>query len=842
MALYWYGGSGNWSDYANHWSNNSGNSPDSKATAAPTSGDDVIFDSASHTTSYTVTLTAAASCRDMTWGNPASGSPTLTGAYALSFYGNVSLVSGMTWSQSGDFTFAATSGTKTLTTNTVSMASRLYMNGNGGTLQLADNLTITSVGGIRRDFGTLDATTNSTTLSLSGTTANALTLNQSGTTLYNLTVTGGTNKTSTFNFDGSQGVTVSNNLTINGNSAVNRVLVASGTIGSAKTITCGNTKTFSNVDFRDITWNSTNARTISSAASDGATGTRFLTAAAHGLIAGDTIVIAGTTNYNGAKTVSNVSDTTHFDIADAYVSSQSGTWTLDLNAITGGSGNCGGNTGFTFTTARNLYWRHGVTGSRNWSENLFTTSPEVLYGETLTNGALTSGTSWTQSGDCALTGNAATWTYSAGTSSYLQQVSGTMALATVGRAIYRFDYTVSGVSGSPTAYILSTQFADGNTYLNITNGAHTTYFISENSGGANLRIYSTLTAGQAFTLDDLSMRRVNCSIPLPQDTVYFDASSFPYGSLTVTQDMPRIGSVDFTDATNTPTWTTSTAASCFGSITLISGMTLTASTQTYTFEVRTGNTAYITCAGKTWDKNISIVGGGTLAFSDAFTQGSSRSLTVGSASSCSNAGGYTFTGGTVDCSAGGSNSIVLGAATWTLAASGSVFSSASTTAITSTGSTIKFTNTSSSSKTFAGNGKTYNNFWHSPGTGTGELDITGGPTFSDFKDDGTAAHAIKFTKSTTTVVSSWNVGTPSSRSGNTNIITLDTVDGAGTFQITGPSNTGIICNYLNIQRSVAAGTNTKWWAGGNSVNNNGAGSGWLFNAPPQVLLYGIGGY
>lgn len=48
--------------------------------------------------------------------------------------------------------------------------------------------------------------------------------------------------------------------------------------------------------------------------------------------------------------------------------------------------------------------------------------------------------------------------------------------------------------------------------------------------------------------------------------------------------MPRIPGTNWTGVTNTPTWTTSTVASVFGSLTLVSGMTLTASTQTYTFE------------------------------------------------------------------------------------------------------------------------------------------------------------------------------------------------------------------------------------------------------------------
>jgi hypothetical protein len=44
MNLYWYGGSGNWSDYINHWSLSSGNSPVNPTSAIPTFEDDVFID------------------------------------------------------------------------------------------------------------------------------------------------------------------------------------------------------------------------------------------------------------------------------------------------------------------------------------------------------------------------------------------------------------------------------------------------------------------------------------------------------------------------------------------------------------------------------------------------------------------------------------------------------------------------------------------------------------------------------------------------------------------------------------------------------------------------------
>ena len=51
---------------------------------------------------------------------------------------------------------------------------------------------------------------------------------------------------------------------------------------------------------------------------------------------------------------------------------------------------------------------------------LETNSSSGLQSENLTNGALTSGTSWTQTGDMALAGNAATYTHSSGVGTYLK--------------------------------------------------------------------------------------------------------------------------------------------------------------------------------------------------------------------------------------------------------------------------------------------------------------------------------------------------------------------------------------------------------------------------------------
>jgi hypothetical protein len=138
--------------------------------------------------------------------------------------------------------------------------------------------------------------------------------------------------------------------------------------------------------------------------------------------------------------------------------------------------------------------------------------PTQLASESLTNPSLTGGTSWTCTNDCSYSGsNSFTWSFSAGTASTLTQTSGTLALAGIGLRMYKFTYTVSGVSGTPAASITS---AFANTIgssalanLDIVSGSHTLYFQAVAAPGSFV-ITSTLTTGQAFTLASFSLKQV----------------------------------------------------------------------------------------------------------------------------------------------------------------------------------------------------------------------------------------------------------------------------------------------------------------------------------------------
>ena len=243
--MYWYGGSGNWSDYTNHWSNNSGNSPASPAANAPTSTDDAIFDGNSNATAYTVTIDATANCANLTVGNPGtSGVTTVAGGLNLNIYGNLSTATGVLVTHSGTLAFKATSGTKTITTNGVSFGSFIEFNGSGGTFQLVDDLTFTR--NLTLTAGTFDP--NGRTVTMAPLQDRTIT----GTfTFYDLIFLASSGNLSGFIL--ASDIIVSHVFTITGASdPLYRCLIKSNILGTARTVTAA-AVTASYCDFRDIT-------------------------------------------------------------------------------------------------------------------------------------------------------------------------------------------------------------------------------------------------------------------------------------------------------------------------------------------------------------------------------------------------------------------------------------------------------------------------------------------------------------------------------------------------------------------------------------------------------------
>ena len=181
-TLYWYGGTGNWSDYTNHWSYNSGNIPANPATSAPTLNDDVVFDANSG--GGTCTISATAYCRDF---SASSYAGTIAGSSTVNIYGNLTLCAGMQWTLSDTINMKATSTGHTITLAGVNIFSsgslQIIFNGIGGGWTLQDNWNISvSTGYISLQAGTLDTNGMNITISsfvIEGSSAKTLILRNS---------------------------------------------------------------------------------------------------------------------------------------------------------------------------------------------------------------------------------------------------------------------------------------------------------------------------------------------------------------------------------------------------------------------------------------------------------------------------------------------------------------------------------------------------------------------------------------------------------------------------------------------------------------------------------------
>jgi len=142
---YWVGGAGTWdATTTTNWSATSGGAG---GASAPTSVDNVIFDSLSNATLYTVTVGTNAVCNDLTVSGPLTGAVTFSlGATArLDPYGSMTLpATNCTWTGVNGclVTFRATTTGKTVTTNGVSLTlTAVTFNGVGGAWTLGSALT-----------------------------------------------------------------------------------------------------------------------------------------------------------------------------------------------------------------------------------------------------------------------------------------------------------------------------------------------------------------------------------------------------------------------------------------------------------------------------------------------------------------------------------------------------------------------------------------------------------------------------------------------------------------------------------------------------------------------------
>lgn len=308
------------------------------------------------------------------------------------------------------------------------------------------------------------------------------------------------------------------------------------------------------------------------------------------------------------------------------------------------------------------------------------------------------------------------------------------------------------------------------------------------------------------------------SVPLCHDTVILDANS---GAGTYTADMPRLGA-DITCTGFTRTLTTSTAASIYGSLTLASGMTLTASTQTYTFRGRSSHT--LTSAGKTWNKQLGIKAvGGTYTLQDALVTTSNFNPSYGTF----DANDQNVTVGSCDLNC---DVVYMGSGTWEV--TGEYFFDFSDTTYPETATILL----SSTAYAIYGKSDVIYNKLKLTGSGTFTYLIRSSHSFTTFESDKTVDYSIQFAAGTTQTITNWNV---SGTSGN--LVSL-TSSSTANYTLTKAGGGQVRADYLDIRHCVATPSDT-WYAGVNSTDNQSiatAGSGWIFGVPlPTVTTQAV---
>jgi hypothetical protein len=319
------------------------------------------------------------------------------------------------------------------------------------------------------------------------------------------------------------------------------------------------------------------------------------------------------------------------------------------------------------------------------------------------------------------------------------------------------------------------------------------------------------------------------SVPLCHDDIFFTSNSITSGSQTITLDMPRVKSLDFSSVANTPLAALTTPIDIHGNLTYRSAMTSTGSS-TNLFQFVNRSDAVITSNGipaTTVAVTIQTPPGVAVSLADDWT--------------CSNgAGNFIINSGTFNSNSHNmqvnifqtgivaNRSITLDTSIITVTATGAGapvnFTSSSGLTLSASSSTFVISRASSSTRIFAGSGQTFGTLTYTVAGSTGILQITGANTFGTINfSDATNARTLQFTAGTTNIIlNHFNVQGTSGK-----LMTVNSITGGSTFTLSRSSGTES-CDYLSLQDSIATG-GAAWYAGTHSTNvsNN---SGWIFTA------------
>jgi len=614
---YWVGGTGSWtSSSTTNWSASSGGAG---GASAPTSIDDVIFNSSSNATAYTVTVSTGAVCRSITVAGPASGNVTFAGTVAWSIYGSFTLpATGITWSNTSAITFASTATGNTITTNGIGLANGVTFNGAGGAWT----------------FGS--AATNTGNWALTNGSVSTGNFNISGS---NLTISANSNtKSLTL---GSSTVTVSNFT----NSSTGNFTFSAGTstltMSNVSSSLAGNGLTFYNVTFSNagmVTPSITGANTYNNLTIPGrttASGAVNFSINGNQTINGNFTVNAGTSsgfrNYIFSSTIGNpvsftvTGTTTLTDVDFRDINNTGTTWTGTR------LGNCGGNSGITFPAAKTVYWYSTAGLSGSWA-------------------------------------NAANWALSAAGVS-ISSITSSVISATV---------TTASAHGLSIGSVFTLSGATPSVY----NGTYVVGAVTTTTFSYTLNSTYTGSASVVGSYIYLTGTGATVNFPLAQDTAIIPGSTTQLvngGTITVNStngpfNLPAIDMSARNSSSLTMTLAFGTQSpTVYGNFTFNSNVTLT-STGTLSFASRSGQT--ITTGSGNFP--VPVVFSGAVTLADNITVSGSVNHNYGTLTSANTfiCNGFTSNNGLTRAWTLASSSFSMSSGNWTVSSTGLTVNSA----------------------------------------------------------------------------------------------------------------------------------------------------------------------
>jgi hypothetical protein len=572
-TYYWVGGSGTWdASTTTNWALSSGGAG---SAGFPTSSDSVIFDLNSGAAPVVTINTAV--CSACTIGAPTSGTLTLAfGSSTLTASGNFSVTTTISVTGTGTITCSSTSPT---------------FAGNNNTFY---DVSFTSTA-----LGTTIITGANTFNNLSQTSRSAT---------------------------GRRIVQLNENQIVNGtltlgaaNTSIRRIRVQSNVIGTQRTITLNGTlATLADIDFQDINAAGTVATPW--------TGTRLGNCLGNANITFDApknVYRVGTGNWSATQwSLSSGSsvDTNNFPLAQDTAIFDTGTvtgthtfdqpWsvgTLDCSALNVAVTIATGTSSPVFFKDLILDSDVTLTGTANLQfQGQGTTQTITSAGVSVVQSIIVESPNGTvQLQDNLTMGSTRTFTLTAGT---LDLSSGNRTLS-------------AGLFSSSNSNTRSIAFGTGKIELTSNNA---TIFTTATGTGLSYTGTSRIEASYSGSTGTRTFQpsSTGTSTEAQALSIYITAGT---DTVTFTTTNRRVDVLDFTGFSGT---FTNSAQTVHGSYTISSGMTVGSGTSVTTF-ASTSGTKTIATNGKTLDFPLTFNGiGGTFAFQDALTQGSTRAFTI----------------------------------------------------------------------------------------------------------------------------------------------------------------------------------------------------------------------